>query len=652
MRYYLPDICGYGLSFQIDGFRVVFSALAVFAWAMALLASAEYMKHDTHRGRYYFFTFITLFATIGVFLSADFFTALIFFEIMSFTSYTWVAQTEKKAALRAADTYLAVAVIGGLAILMGLFLLYHMYGTLDFEELGRLMAGVQPTPMRYAAGVCILVGFGAKAGIFPLHIWLPKAHPVAPAPASALLSGMLTKCGIFGAIVLASRLFAGDQAWGTLILALGACTMFLGALLAVFAMDLKRTLACSSVSQIGFITVGVGMCDLLFGEHALAAHGTMLHMINHSLIKLVLFLAAGVVYMNTHELDLNRIRGFGRKKPYLSACFLAGALAIGGIPCFSGYISKTLLHESILEYGGGGWMKLLEIVFIFSGGLTIAYMTKLFVTIFVEKNTDAALQRSYDENKRYMTPVSAAAVGIPAVILLLWGWMPHRLMDAAAGFGSGFFALAESGEAVHYFGGENLLGAAYSIAIGGIVYLAVIRGALMKTALVQDRPEQDCAGRRNVIGVCKSAAGARMFVNRWPEWLDLENSVYRPLLLRFLPFIFGFACRVFDSLVDVIVVLLRKTIYRDTPLPRYYSEGNAVTRALGKALNLWRDLGNRIWRRSHPSDKDYVHLLAVKSDEIAQNNLIITRSISFGLFLFGVGFCLILFYLIAGDLQI
>ena len=629
MRFYLADICGYGLSFQWDGFRIVFSALAIFAWIMALVASVEYMKHDKHPGRYYFFTVVTLLATLGVFLSADFFTALIFFEIMSFTSYTWVAQTEKAAALRAADTYLAVAVIGGLAILMGLFLLYHMYGTLDFEELGRLVQGTQPTVMRYAAGVCILIGFGAKAGMFPLHIWLPKAHPVAPAPASALLSGMLTKCGIFGAIILASRLFAGDQAWGTMILVLGACTMFVGALLAVFALDLKRTLACSSVSQIGFITVGVGMCDLLFGEHALAAHGTMLHMINHSLIKLVLFLSAGIIYMNTHELELNRIRGFGRRKPFLKSCFLVGALAIGGIPLFSGYISKSLLHESILEYGGGGWMKLLEIIFIVSGGMTVAYMTKLFVTVFVEKNTDAALQDCYDANKKYMKSSTAAAVGIPAAFLLLWGWMPHRLMDQAADLGSAFFALEEAGEVVHYFSFENLTGALYSIVIGALVYLLAVRRLLMK----------------------KNDAGEKVLVDRWPAWLDLENSVYRPILLGFLPVVFGFLCRVLDSLVDGTVVLLRKTIYRDTPLPRDYSEGNAFTRALGKVLNAWRDLANHTWRRSHPIKKDYVHLLAIKSDEIEQSNLIITRSISFGLFLFGVGFCLMLCYVIAGDLH-
>lgn len=630
MKYYLPEICGYGLSFQLDGFRIVFAAVTVLAWVMSLVVSIEYMKHEKHQGRYYFFTVVTLLATLGVFLSADFFTALIFFEIMSFTSYTWVAQTEKNAALRAADTYLAVAVIGGLAMLMGLFLLYHMYGTLDFEALGLLLRETRPTPMLYAAGVCILTGFGAKAGVFPLHIWLPKAHPVAPAPASALLSGVLTKTGIFGVIVLTVRLFAGDESWGRLLLVLGACTMFIGALLAVFSVDLKRTLACSSVSQIGFIVVGLGMCALLFGEHELAAHGAMLHMINHSLIKLVLFLCAGVIYMNTHELDLNVIRGFGRRKLFLMLCFLTGALAIGGIPLFSGYISKTLLHESILEYGAVGWIRALEILFIFSGGLTVAYMTKLFVTIFIEKNEDAARQRKYDEKTSYLSLLSASAIGISAVILAVWGFLPHRLMDRAADLGGEFFALEEAGAAVNYFSGESLLGAVYSIVIGALVYGLFIRGILMK----------------------KNETGGKLLLNRWPGWMDLENVVYRPLLLRFLPFVAGVCCRVLDSAVDIFVVVLRKTIYRDTPLPRYYTEGNALTRILGRMMNLWRDLANHTWRRRKPIDTDYVHLLAIKSDELKQNNLIITRSISFGLFLFCIGFCLMLFYLVAGDIHL
>ena len=126
--------------------------------------------------------------------------------------------------------------------------------------------------------------------------------------------------------------------------------MFLGALLAIFSTNLKRTLACSSLSQIGFIMVGVGLQGLCAGENGLAAYGTIQHMVNHSLFKLVLFLCAGVVAMNAHALSLNEVRGFGRKKPLLHFCFLMGMLGIAGIPGLSGYASKSLLHEGLLEY--------------------------------------------------------------------------------------------------------------------------------------------------------------------------------------------------------------------------------------------------------------------------------------------------------------
>ena len=228
--------------------------------------------------------------------------------------------------------------------------------------------------------------------MFPLHIWLPKAHPVAPAPASALLSGILTKSGVFGVLILCRYLFWTELPWNTVVLALGVVTMVLGAVLALFSIDLKRTLACSSMSQIGFILVGAAMQGFLNGENALAAWGTVLHMLNHSLIKLVLFVSAGVVYLGTHSLNLNDIRGWGRNKPVLKVLFFVGAASIAGVPGFSGYVSKTLLHESIVEYihvlehagvsaaaGSRRWSG----CSCFSGGLTAAYMTKLFVAIFV-----------------------------------------------------------------------------------------------------------------------------------------------------------------------------------------------------------------------------------------------------------------------------
>lgn len=245
--FFVPEFCGMGLHFSIDGFRGVYGIVASFMWMMTLLFSREYLSHEKNQGRYYFFQLVTLSATLGVFLSSDLFTTFIFFEIMSFTSYVWVVQEETKGAVKAAETYLGVAVIGGMILLMGLFLLHDSLGTLEMSELLLAAAGYEDKSLLYVAGTCTLVGFGAKAGAFPLHIWLPKAHPVAPAPASALLSGILTKAGIFGVLAVSCNIFLYDSTWGILLFVLGLCTMFLGALLAVFSVDFKRTLACSSM---------------------------------------------------------------------------------------------------------------------------------------------------------------------------------------------------------------------------------------------------------------------------------------------------------------------------------------------------------------------------------------------------------------------
>ena len=270
--------CGLGLHLSADGFRGVYATVAAFMWMATGWFSPEYFTHYRNRNRYYFFNLMTLGATLGVFLSDDLYTTLIFFEIMSLTSYVWVAQEETPGALRAGATYLAVAIIGGLTTLMGLFLLYHQLGTLSFAGMKAAAATLTDRSGLTVAVWLTLVGFAAKAGLFPLHIWLPKAHPVAPAPASALLSGILTKSGVFGLIVICANLMQGDCWFGDALLTLGAITMFLGALLALFSVDLKRVLACSSLSQIGFITVGLSMMVMLAQEGSLAAYGSVMHM--------------------------------------------------------------------------------------------------------------------------------------------------------------------------------------------------------------------------------------------------------------------------------------------------------------------------------------------------------------------------------------
>ena len=264
-----------------------------------------------------------------------------------------------------------VAVFGGMSTLMGLFWLNHLAGTLDFEGLQAYAESIPNRSVLYIPSFFAFLGFAAKAGVFPLHFWLPEAHPVAPAPASALLSGLLTKTGVFGMIVLSVRFFYGDFVWGNALLLLAGVTMLLGAVRAVFSTDLKQTLAFSTMSQIGFILTGLAFTVLSGRENALASNGTLLHMINHTLLKLDLFLCAGAVYMNAHTLNLTELRGFGRKKPLLHICFALGYLGLIGLPLFNGYLSKSLLHEAIVEYAelvpaGRPVYRLYEMLFLFS----------------------------------------------------------------------------------------------------------------------------------------------------------------------------------------------------------------------------------------------------------------------------------------------
>lgn len=539
----IKGFSGLGLSLKADGFRSLYATIAAFMWLGASLFTPAYFNHGSHRGRYCLFSLLTLGATVGVFLSDDLFTAFLFFEIMSFTSYPLVAHEETGAAMRAAETYLAIAVLGGMAMLMGLIMLSPLLGSLSFDTLYEAAARLPQKTQLYLPSALIVLGFGAKAGMFPLHVWLPKAHPVAPAPASALLSGVLTKVGVFGVLVIATRVLYHDQLFGQVMLVLGLITMVAGALLALLSIDLKRTLACSSMSQIGFILVGVSM-QCLLGEHnALAAQGTVLHMVNHSLIKLTLFLSAGAVYLSTHSLNLNDVCGFGRNKPFLHLCFLIGAASISGIPGFSGYISKTLLHESIVEYidhlahlhiGNTAYL-VAEWLFILTGGITFGYMLKLYIAIFWEKPIGTPV---YPLGKvRYLSPLACAALVLAALPLFLMGILPDRIMTPLANLSLPFLLAHPPEHAVDYFSAVNLLGGGKSLLLGLATYLSIVRPLLMK----------------------KQPSGQRLYVDRKPLWLDLEDYVYRPMLklldrLTRVPVLF--CANLLDRLIQFVSVHL------------------------------------------------------------------------------------------------
>lgn len=628
-----PQLLGFGLRFRLTGFQALYAFLACLMWFCTSVFARDYMAHGHALTRYVLFTLLTLLGTVGVLLSDSLYTTFVFFELMSLCSYPWVAHEETPEAMRAAQTYLYIAIIGGLCMLMGLLLLPQSVATASY-------AGMLPK-LPWASAILLLIGFGAKAGSFPLHIWLPKAHPVAPAPASALLSGMLTKNGVFGMLLLTCRFLQGDANWGALIFWLGVVTMLLGAALALCSDNLKRVLACSSLSQIGFIMIGVGLQGLLGEDGGLAAMGTVGHMVNHSLFKLVLFTCAGVVYMNTHALTLREIQGFGRGKPALHVAFLLAMLGIAGVPLLSGYLSKSLLHEGILEYIAAlsenglqaGWYCAAEWMFLTAGGMTLAYMLKLYVTLFLRTNEKR--QEEFNGMKKYMsTPLALTLVG-SALLVPMIGLMPHVFMDGFGRLSQGFLNAKFS--TVSYFSVENLLGAGKSLLIGAALYFALVRPVLLK--------------RGNVL----------------PAWLDMENSLYRPLLAALAAVGYGFAyvcdrlldwatpamiavgtfgSRVCDELIDGVTLLCRKTVLRKLRTRKPVPVGNRFTYALGSVFDAVVLLLNKTLYRHRPIQTRFVYVFAAGQEEMSQQTRRLTRSISFGLLMFCIGLYVTLWYLL------
>lgn len=522
------------LSFSFAGFRAVLSTLCAFAFMISVFSSRFYFENSAENPRYFAFTMLTMSGTMGVFLSGDLFTTYLFFEIMSLSSWVWVAQTETDQAARVSRSYLAYSIIGGLALLLGIvFVSQATGGVLAFDKLLKAVNALSDKSLLVTGGIFLFTGFGIKAGAFPLHTWLPEAHPIAPAPSSALLSGILTKAGVFGLIISATQLFWGSTEYALLLMASGTITMLLGALVALFTTNLKKALAGSSLSQIGFILVGLSMLTLA-KDTAYAAGGVMLHIINHTLIKLVLFISAGAFYKNYHTLNLNKLRGTGRSNKFVAVCFMVASLAISGIPFLSGYVSKTLIHEAIVEnmhIASGSlhnYLAVLEILFIVAGGFTLAYMTKLVYKLFIQKPLSAQTKPlKIDFGTRL-------AIVIPSTLLVLCGIFPSVTYEKIANFCAP--SLMSSTFHAHYFAFANIKGALYSILAGIAIFFIVVRLLLM-----------DKKGEVKKL-----------------KLPSLEKHLYAPVL-SLLSFIGALIARVLYSVVDFIIHIISLIVFFRDP---------------------------------------------------------------------------------------
>ena len=306
----------------------------------------------------------------------------LFYELMALLTMPLVLHSGTKEAIAAGMKYLFYSIFGASMALIGFFFLSAYGTTLEFTAGGVLdMAKLSGHEgMMLVVTFLVILGFGAKAGMFPLHAWLPTAHPVAPAPASAVLSGVITKAGVLGIIRVVYYLVGADFVRGTWVqtawMILALITVFMGSMLAYKEKVLKKRLAYSTVSQVSYVLFGLSVMNTA------AVTGALLHVIFHSIIKDVLFLCAGAIIYKTHRTDVRDLKGIGKEMPIVMWCFTIVSLALIGIPPLSGFVSKWYLAVGSLEGGVPVLSWVGPVVLLASALLTAGYLFTITIQGF------------------------------------------------------------------------------------------------------------------------------------------------------------------------------------------------------------------------------------------------------------------------------
>ena len=443
-----------GLELTLDPLGGLFLALIGFAAIPASIYAIG--EADARRGRFAYAVFVTSMCMVP--LAANMMTFLIAWELMSLASYFLVLHDRRsKESIEAAWIY-AVMTHAGLACLLGGMLLIGAdVGSPRFADWRTATQALAPTT-RGAAFVVLALGFAGKAGVVPLHVWLPLAHPVAPSHVSALMSGVMIKLGIYGLLrVSLDWLGIGPPWWGATLLIAGAVSSLIGVLYALVEHDLKRLLAFHSIENIGIILLGIGSAVLYraAGLEALAVLGliaALYHTINHAMFKALLFLGAGAVVHATGTRNMEAMGGLIKRMPWTAACFLVGSAAIAALPPLNGFVSEWLTFLALfqnmrLEAIGQNLVFTLGIASLaLTGGLAMACFVKAFGITFLALPRSDAAAHAHEASR----PIRVAMVTLATACVAL-GVGPTVVVPA---FGS--IASAVLGTAPEAIGGDWL----------------------------------------------------------------------------------------------------------------------------------------------------------------------------------------------------
>ena len=406
-----------GIALEVDALSLFFALIVATAVFVSGVYSIQYMRHDDNEREYYTLFLLLSGGVMGLVLSGDLFNMFIMVEILTFAAVALTAfRNTARGALEAAFKYLVVGSIGSTCILVGTAVLYAQAHTLNLAQLAQVIPGNLTTATKVAFAL-LFVGFGTKAFVVPFHPLAADAHGAAPASISVMISGVLTKSGIYGIIRLTYFVFQ-TMNLGTmqfLLVFIGSLSMFICVTMALAQHDFKRLLAFHSISQIGYVLTAVGLCT------ALGLSAGLYHAMNHTLFKGLLFLAAGAVLHETGTTDLGKLGGLSKKMPHTTVLFLIGAFSISGIPPFNGFASKWMIYQATyqkaVESGNIGFL-LVTIIALVTSVLTLASFVKVSQSVFFGQ-----LPRELEHVKEVSFGMRLA-MGIFALLCVLTGLFP------------------------------------------------------------------------------------------------------------------------------------------------------------------------------------------------------------------------------------
>jgi len=401
---YVPSNNLFGGHLRVDMLSIFMASMFLGLGVAATVYSIIYVEKSARTPIYYTLILAMVSGMVGVVFSGDLFTLFVFWELMSVSSYALVAFfRERWASIEAGLKFLVMGAAGSATALFGISLLYGMTGTVSFEGLSSAFSGVS-NPWLYVAAVFILVGFGVKTAIVPLHTWLPDAYSSAPSPVSAMLSGIVIGPGIY---VLARTFFSAflsiQAQWAIIFAILSVLTMVVGNVTALLQTDLKRMLAYSSIAQVGYMLVGIAV-----GTQT-GLTGTFLQFFNHALMKGAAFLCAGAIIYRLGAGKLHDMVGVGRKMPITAVAFAISLFALIGMPPFNGFISELTLFTSTFQ----AQMDWLGIALILNSAFSAAYYLQI-VRVIMQTPTSDSVLKAKETPLLMLVPICALAVLIVA----------------------------------------------------------------------------------------------------------------------------------------------------------------------------------------------------------------------------------------------